>query len=316
MACRDKVCVVAGVSVVVPTWQRAEWLRRCLDGIFVQGYLPDEIIVVGRDTDEAARAIVAEESDRTPSVCWTKVDVPGHVPPVRRGLEQATGEIVVFLDDDAEPCEGWLETLLQPFHDSRVACVGGGVETLGFCGKVHSDAGHIRWYGKHVGNVGMRGGDTPADVAGVMEGNWAWRTDVLRSLDFDPLFAGGGASMYGLDLCLQARARGYRVVQHPQARVVHYVAPRDVSLDRQDRPRRTITYSRNYTYIALRHLSEIHRVTFMAWWWLVGERGSYGVLTGLYDLIAQGPRGIAPLVWASFKGKWEGARAWSRNSTR
>lgn len=221
--------------------------------------------------------------------------------------------MVVFLDDDAEPSEGWLEALLRPFEDPTVACVGGRVEAPGFTGKVPTDAGQIRWYGKHVGNIGALDGDDPIDVVGVVECNWAWRAEVLRSLDFDPVFAADDASMYGLDLCLQAKAKGHRVVYQPQARVVHHVAPRDPSLDRQDRPRRTVAYSRNYTYIALRHLRGLRRAAFAAWWWVVGERGSYGALTGLYDLVRRGPRRTVPLVWASFKGKWEGARAWSRN---
>lgn len=305
------------VSVIVPTWQRAQWLRRCLEGIRAQERRADEIIVVGRDSDGAARVVVAEEAEQTPGVRWASVEVAGHIPPVRCGLKEATGEIVVFLDDDAQPFEGWLQSLLRPFQDPMVACVGGRVEPAHvFSGKVHPDAGQIRWYGKHVGNIGMRNGRNTVNVAGVMECNWAWRTYVLRNLKFDPVFVTDDASMYGLDLCLQARAKGHRVVYQPQARVIHHVAPRDGFLDREDRPRRTVAYSRNYTYIGLRHLRGIRRAMFVIWWWLVGERGSYGVLTGLYDLIAQGPRRIAPLMLASFKGKWEGARTWSRNPTR
>lgn len=40
-------------------------------------------------------------------------------------VQQAVGDIVVFLDDDATPLPGWLDTLVAPFADSTVWAVGG-----------------------------------------------------------------------------------------------------------------------------------------------------------------------------------------------
>jgi GT2 family glycosyltransferase len=41
------------------------------------------------------------------------------------GVEAATGDIVVFLDDDAVPAPGWVDALTSPFADPRVAATGG-----------------------------------------------------------------------------------------------------------------------------------------------------------------------------------------------
>ncbi len=40
-------------------------------------------------------------------------------------VEHASGEVLVFLDDDAVPGPGWLRSLLDPFSDGTVAVVGG-----------------------------------------------------------------------------------------------------------------------------------------------------------------------------------------------
>lgn len=40
-------------------------------------------------------------------------------------LEQARGPIIVFLDDDAVPCDGWLNALRTPYADEHVFGVGG-----------------------------------------------------------------------------------------------------------------------------------------------------------------------------------------------
>lgn len=305
------VSSVNEVWVVVPTWRRASWLGRCLDGLARQSFQPAMVLVIGREEDRGARAVCNRwEKGAELPVVWAAVDTPGHIPPVQRGIEIARGDFIVFLDDDAEPREGWLEALLQPFGDARVACVGGRVETPGFAGKVHSDAGQIRWYGKHVGNIGELDESQPIDVAGVMECNWAWRADVLRRLEFDPVFAADDASMYGLDLCLQARALGQRVVYQPGARVVHHVAPRDPLLDRDERPTRTVAYSRNYTYLGLRHFRSFRRIAFVMWWWVIGDCGSYGPMTAALDAVLKGPRKTWPLFRASLRGKWEGTREW------
>ncbi len=298
------------VSVVVPTWRRAEWLGRCLRALSDQHRAPEEVIVVRREEDAAAHDITGLWASRSAyPIRWVEVHCPGHVAPVRRGVEEASGEIVAFLDDDTEPEPGWLGALLGPFADPRVACVGGRVVTPGFSGTVHRKAGRVRWYGKHVGNVGALETPGPVDVDGVMEGNWAWRSELLRGLEFDPVLDFDDASMYGLDLCLQAKSRRYRVVYEPGARVLHHAAPRDPTLDRSDRPSRVFAYSRNYTYIALKHLCGIRRGLFLGWWWLVGERGSYGIVSAAADVILRG-NGVWPEIAASFAGKREGMTLW------
>lgn len=298
------------ISVIIPTWQRAPWLEACLGALGRQDPLPGEVIVVGRVEDVAARRVTEAVAARAPlPVRWVEVEGPGHVAPVRRGLEETSGDIVAFLDDDAEPQPGWLKALMEPFADPYVACVGGRVVTPGFHGRVKRDAGRIRWYGQHVGNVAALEAHGIMEVDGVMEGNWAWRTAVLRSLALDGVFDFDNASMYGLDLCLQAKALGRKVLYQPSARIVHHAAPPDPALDRTDRPRRTLAYSRNYTYLGLKHLRGPRRLVFLAWWWLVGERGSYGLATTAIDMIRMGG-GVAPQVRASFAGKWAGVRAW------
>ena len=140
-------------------------------------------------------------------------------------------------------------------------------------------------------------------------GSWAWRASVLRRLTFDPKLDFDDASMYGLDLCWQAKELGFRTYYHSAARVVHHVAPRDPGLDRAQRDRRAVAYSRNYTYIGLKHLPPLRRLVYSVWWWLIGDRGSYGPLLAMADM-ARGRRNVAPVARAAMIGKWQGLRAW------
>jgi GT2 family glycosyltransferase len=242
-----------------------------------------------------------------------RIDVtqPGHVPPVRAALEVARTDLIAFIDDDAVPDPGWLASLVAVMGDPSVVCVGGHVRTEGGKPIIHQDAGTLRWYGKYVGNVGALETSRPRDVDAVMEGNSCWRTEAMRSLEFHPVLGRDDASMYGLDLCLQAKERGGRVLYTSAARVEHTPGPRQGSTSREDRRSSYRSYGRNYTLIALRHLRGSQRLAFATWWWLVGERASYGIVTAVIDLVPG--RTELSLVGASFEGKMEGVRAWRRD---
>jgi len=298
------------VSVVVPTWQRSVWLKLCLESLCAQNLHPDEVLVVGRSEDREARDLSESYATYAPFLLrWLEVIRAGHIAPVMRGISDVEGSIVAFLDDDCEPEPSWLAELVKPFADAAVACVGGRVVTPGFQGKVRRDAGSIRWYGQHVGNVAALDVEETREVGAVMECNWAWRTSILRSQHFDSVLDHDDASMYGLDLCLQAQELSYSVVYTPHARVLHHAAPRDQRLAREDTVGRTISYARNYTYIGLKHFSGLRRVAFRIWWWSVGERGAYAVLTALVDTL-MGRTGVRERWIAAMKGRREGVLLW------
>jgi hypothetical protein len=87
--------------------------------------------------------------------------------------------------------------------------------------------------------------------------------------------------------------------------VHHHAAPRAVDLDRADRPRRAFAYARNYTYIMLKHLEWWRKPIFLAWWFLIGERGSWGVAAVLADTVAGHPPQPSH-IRSSINGKFEG----------
>ena len=303
------------VTVLIPTWRRPAYLARALRAVVGQRPRPMEVVVVGRDEDAEGRSVVDSLAPDELTVRWVGGAEPGHVKPVVLGLANARGDIMAVIDDDAEPDEGWLEALLLPFANPRVACVGGRVITPGWSGVIHPDAGQIRWYGKHVGNLAALAAPHPFEVAAVMEGNWAWRTERLRSLRFEPDLDVDEAFMYGLDLCLQARDRGWTVIYESRARVVHHVAPRDPALDRRDRVGRARARARNYTIIGLRRFRGVRRVAFLVWWMLIGENANYGPL-GALGALMRGHSQVGALTKAALLGRWDGVRGFLERGAR
>jgi GT2 family glycosyltransferase len=299
------------VAVVVPTYQRPQMLRACVESLLAGERRPDEIIIAGREGDQPTLDVVRQlQAEAAGQIRDIWVADPGHIPPVRAGAAAATADIVAFVDDDVTVTPEWLRALVRHFDDDRVGVAGGRVVVPGAAPPaLKGRPGQIAWYGKHWGNIGSVEAVQPMDVVSLMEGNWAWRRELLLSLEFDPALNFDDASMYGLDLCSQARKKGYRIVYDSRALVYHHAAPRVAELDRADRPRRLYSYARNFTYIQLKHLPAWRKPFFLAWWFLVGETGAWGIGPAVAQLVfGDGQRRRE--VRRAFAGKLEGVRLW------
>lgn len=304
-------------SVLIPTYVRPDVLAQCVASILKGSVLPNEVVIVGRKGDrETEQAVAALEAGAPGSVrirsAW--VTEPGHVPPVREGARAATGDLVAIVDDDVTVTPEWLSFLVTHFGDPAVGVVGGRVLVPGApLPKLKGRPGCISWYGKVWGNVGSLNAASSLEVDSVMECNWMWRRALLASIEFDPILNFDDASMYGLDLCLQAKMRGYKVVFDPRAVVHHHVAPRTPELDRQQRGPRLFSFCRNYTYIFLKRFPIWRSVIFLVWWFLIGERGAWGLGALALDKLSGGSS--ERYVGYAWRGKIEGVRLY-RESNR
>lgn len=93
------------VSVVIPTYGGAEFLKRCVDSVLSQTYPNIEIIVVDDNgvgtPNQLSTAKVMEEYENTPSVKYVchKVNINGSAAR-NTGVRNSKGEYIALLDDD------------------------------------------------------------------------------------------------------------------------------------------------------------------------------------------------------------------------
>jgi cellulose synthase/poly-beta-1,6-N-acetylglucosamine synthase-like glycosyltransferase len=299
------------VTVVIPTYLRPKVLQQCVESILAGSQKPSEILIVGRQGDLATQEMV-EAMEATPPAgvkirsAW--VTEPGHVPPVTAGARAASSELVVIVDDDVTVTPEWLSHLVPHFADPEVGVVGGRVLVPGMpLPKLKGKPGCVSWYGKQWANLGWVGGDAAFPVDSVMEGNSMWRRELLASLEFDPVLNFDDAVMYGLDLCLQAKKRGFKLLYDPRALVYHHSAPRAPELDRQQHGLRLFCLCRNHTYIIMKRFSPLRRLVFLGWWFLIGERGAWGLGSLVVDTLQNGWR-KKRYVAQAWRGKLEGIR--------
>jgi glycosyltransferase involved in cell wall biosynthesis len=111
------------VSIIIPLYNKAPYVRRALDSIAAQTLADFEVIVVDDGSTDDGAAIVAGYSDARFRMIHQANAGPGAAR--NAGLAQARGEFIAFLDADDE----WLPNYLQE-SVSKLESLGPGVASL------------------------------------------------------------------------------------------------------------------------------------------------------------------------------------------
>jgi len=118
------------VSVIVPVYNDAKQLRRCLRGLEAQTYPSDqyEVIVVDNASDESIEPLVAHFAHAKAEFERRK----GSYAARNKGIEAADGEVLAFTDSDCIPAPQWIEAgVSRLIQDADIGAVGGRI-TMSF----------------------------------------------------------------------------------------------------------------------------------------------------------------------------------------
>src|SRR4030095_982853 len=96
------------VSVIIPTHNRAEFLRSAITSILNQTFQDFEIIIIDDASKDHTREIIAHFNDARIKVIHNQVS-EGAAGARNIGIRNSTCEYIAFLDDDDE----WLPEKLQ-----------------------------------------------------------------------------------------------------------------------------------------------------------------------------------------------------------
>lgn len=225
------------LSVVICTKDRPVELRRCLDSLAIQSRLPEELIVVDASATPA-REVVADFASVAAERCAVQL-IPAEpgLPRQRNiGARAATGEVVVYLDDDVVLEEEYLAAIEEVYlrdPDGRIGGVGGAqvpdpTPRLSYLRRIWDKLFLLETYGS--GRVKASGAPsylfTPmgqTDVEFLSGCNMSFRRSVLERFAFDERRKGYA---HGEDLEFSFRvSRHFRLVLTPGARLDHRHAP-------------------------------------------------------------------------------------------
>jgi len=137
------------VSVIIATFNRADYVRQAVDSILAQTLRDFELIVVDDGSTDGTLAVLAEYGDRIRVIATTN---QGAARARNAGLSVATGEYVAFLDSDdlADPERLALQAaVLDTFPDvGLVYTECAGFDDRGWSAEYHLKAYHASAYAR------------------------------------------------------------------------------------------------------------------------------------------------------------------------
>lgn len=219
------------VSIIIPTRNRADLLRRCVSSVREKtAYEPLEIIIVDNGSAEQDAREYLHELESSDDVRVLQDDGPFNFSRLNnQAVAVARGSVLAFLNNDIEPQNSdWLREMVSQALQPATGAVGA---------RLWYPDGNLQHAGVIVGLGGVAGHAfyrAPRDDGGYFSRAWLQTNYsavtgacmVVRRELFD---AAGGfdetnlpVSFNDVDFCLKLRALGYNAVWTPTANLIHY----------------------------------------------------------------------------------------------
>lgn len=104
-------------SVIVPTYNRADLLPRCLDSVLRQTFQDFELIVADDGSTDGTRDVVEDVVARDARVRYAFQDNRGGGDARNLGASVSTGRLITFIDSDDEVAPTWLQRFYEAFGE-------------------------------------------------------------------------------------------------------------------------------------------------------------------------------------------------------
>jgi mycofactocin system glycosyltransferase len=210
-----------GVSIVIPSYNRAKELERCVRSLFTLDYPAGclEIIVVDdASTDETGSMLerLVEEAVIHDLV----MHVVRHEKRQGVGISRNTGaeaahyELIAYLDSDCVASLEWLRELVPAFQDTRLAAVGGMIRAYDrhtLLGR-YEDVCSSLYMGNRFQQLSLKGPLTYLPTANMLVRRTAWE----QLAGFAPMAQGED-----VDFCRRLLMSGARMNYVPQGVIYH-----------------------------------------------------------------------------------------------
>lgn len=195
------------ITVIVPTHNRPDSLKRCLGHIAAQTTNePIEILVVDDGSDDAD--LVADAVARISGARLIQQERRGAAAARNTGVRAAGGSFICFTDDDCEPAPDWVTRLARALdrgeHVVAGVTINGGPENrFAFASELLS-----KYFADH------------SSVPFAASNNIGATARLLLDVPFDENYVDAGGE--DRDWCQRLAARGYRIARDSSAVVVHH----------------------------------------------------------------------------------------------
>lgn len=289
------------ISVVICTHNRAKLLRKAVLNLMEQAMPPEdyEVIVVDNASTDDTKGVVRDLMKEFPNIRYIYEPNLGLPNARNRGIREARGEVVAFLDDDCLVQPGWMRSLLRHYANPKVGGVGGMGLAPGKEPGREGTVGGISHLGTPIGSFNILT-PGPVEVEHLRGYNMSFRREILLRLGgFDPRYNGSNLRE-DTDMCVRVRRAGYKLIYDPNTLVIHLYAPKG-ACGRDDRASKPYRFSvaKNTAYFRLKHF--LSPLTLLSLLILGPMRVFCDALRGRHSL---------SLSWIDLRGRWAGVRTY------
>lgn len=170
-----------------------------------------ELIVVDNGSGDETRHLDG------PDILIRNAENRGFAVACNQGAQLASGDVLVFLNNDTEPHAGWLKPLLDALNGPNVAIAGPMLTYPD--GRIQHAGVDFRGQGSTFEAYNIQEPRPFGDVKAVTGACMAIRADVFDIFAFDEQYQNGYED---IDLCLKVRDGGWRIVYVPDSIVTHH----------------------------------------------------------------------------------------------
>lgn len=217
------------VSVIVPTRNRVDLLRTCLDGVAATDYPNVEVIVIDNDSDDPETLAYLSALDPARHRVLRHSGAFNYSAINNRAAQEAQGRLLCLLNNDIETMDRtWLATLATQTLRAEVGAVGarllypdGRIQHAGVVIGVGGGAGHAHRFLRPEEEGYFHRHNLPQFVTAV--------TGACLVVARDRFLAVGGfdeesfpVAFNDVDLCLRLNQRGWQSFYEPRATLVHH----------------------------------------------------------------------------------------------
>lgn len=209
-------------SIIIPVCNKIELTRQCLQALAETTSGPSyEVIVVDNGSTDGTAEFLGQLGGDVQVI--RNGENLGFAKACNQGAASASGEFLVFLNNDTIPLNGWLQALVEEVRNHRdVAVVG---SKLLYEDRTVQHAGVVFDRQRRPYHVYQRAdSDLPAvnkrrELNAVTAACMLIRRAVFETVGpFDEGFRNG---FEDVDLCLKVREQGHRIVYQPRSVVLH-----------------------------------------------------------------------------------------------
>jgi glycosyltransferase involved in cell wall biosynthesis len=114
-------------SIAVPTLNHSSKLEICLNYLAKLNFNPNsyQVLVIDNGSVDNTKEIALHYQNQFMNLRYILCEEPGLMAARHRGLEEAQGEIICYLDDDSLVDSQWLNGIHESFKNPKVVLVGG-----------------------------------------------------------------------------------------------------------------------------------------------------------------------------------------------